>query len=64
MDGWMDEGINKGYEDSDNAIGSIMEIRVLHIIPYESSRKRMSMIVEMPSGEILLLCKVRFNVLR
>ena len=44
----------------DNAIGTMMEIHVLHIIPYESSRKRMSMIVEMPNGEILLLCKVHY----
>ena len=44
-----------------HGIGSIMEIHVLHIIPYESSRKRMSMIVEMPNGEILLLCKVYFQ---
>lgn len=36
-----------------------MELRVLHIIPYESSRKRMSMIVEMPDGSIRLYCKVR-----
>lgn len=36
-----------------------MELRVLHIIPYESSRKRMSVIVEMPDGSIRLYCKVR-----
>ena len=34
-----------------------MELRVLHVIPYESSRKRMSMVVQMPDGSILLYCK-------
>ena len=36
-----------------------MEVRVLHVIPYESSRKRMSMIVELPDGHLVLFCKVR-----
>ena len=36
-----------------------MEVRVLHVIPYESSRKRMSMIVELPDGRLVLFCKVR-----
>lgn len=35
-----------------------MEVRVLHVIPYESSRKRMSMIVELPDGRLVLFCKV------
>ena len=36
-----------------------LEVRVLHVIPYESSRKRMSMIVELPDGHLVLFCKVR-----
>ena len=36
-----------------------MEVRVLHVIPYESSRKRMSMIVELPDGHLVLFGKVR-----
>ena len=35
-----------------------MEVRVVHVIPYESSRKRMSMIVELPDGRLVLFCKV------
>ena len=41
-----------------NVLGKIVDIRVLHIIPYESSRKRMSIIVELPNGSIVLFCKV------
>lgn len=40
-----------------NVLGEIVELRVLHVIPYESSRKRMSMVVQMPDGSILLYCK-------
>ena len=39
-----------------------MEVLVLHIIPYESSRKRMSMIVEMADGSIYLFTKVRSTI--
>ena len=41
-----------------NILGIITAVRVLHIIPYESSRKRMSIIVELPNGSIVLFCKV------
>ena len=41
-----------------NMLGIITDVRVLHIIPYESSRKRMSIIVELPNGSIVLFCKV------
>ena len=41
-----------------NVLGEPMEIRILYIIPYESSRKRMSMIVQMPDGHLLVLVKV------
>ena len=41
-----------------NVLGKMVDIRVLHIIPYESSRKRMSIIVELPNGSIVLFCKV------
>ena len=40
-----------------NVLGELVELRVLHIIPYESSRKRMSIVVQMPDGSIALYCK-------
>ena len=40
-----------------NVLGNIIELRVLHVIPYESSRKRMSIVVQMPDGSIVLYCK-------
>ena len=43
-----------------NVLGKMVDIRVLHIIPYESSRKRMSMIVQLPDGSIYLFSKVLF----
>lgn len=42
-----------------NLLGTIIEVRILHIIPYESSRKRMSVIVELPNGSLVLFCKVK-----
>ena len=41
-----------------NVLGKMVDIRVLHIIPYESSRKRMSMIAQLPDGSIYLFSKV------
>lgn len=35
-----------------------VNLRVLHVIPYESSRKRMSMIVQFEDGSIYLYAKV------
>ena len=46
-----------------NILDTITDVRVLHIIPYESSRKRMSIIVELPNGSIVLFCKVILLVL-
>ena len=46
-----------------NVLGEIVELRVLHVIPYESSRKRMSMVVQMPDGSIVLYCKGADSVL-
>ena len=43
-----------------NILDTITDVRVLHIIPYESSRKRMSMIVQLPDGSIYLFSKVLF----
>ena len=41
-----------------NVLGEIQEVRVLHVIPYESSRKRMSVIVQLMNGSIYLYSKV------
>ena len=41
-----------------NILGRIIEVRILHVIPYESSRKRMSTVVQMPDGRIVLFAKV------
>ncbi len=41
-----------------NILDTITDVRVLHIIPYESSRKRMSMIAQLPDGSIYLFSKV------
>ena len=41
-----------------NVLGRIVELRILHVIPYESSRKRMSVIVQMPDGRLLVFAKV------
>ena len=43
-----------------NVLGRIVQIRVLHVIPYESSRKRMSMIVQFEDGSIYLFSKVYY----
>lgn len=42
-----------------SVLGRIIEVRVLHVIPYESSRKRMSVIVQMPDNSICIYVKVR-----
>ena len=44
-----------------NVLGEAMELRVLYVIPYESSRKRMSVIVQMPDGSICVYVKVYTN---
>ena len=31
--------------------------KLLHVLEFDSTRKRMSVILEAPSGEILMLCK-------
>ncbi|KAM7452645.1 hypothetical protein BLSTO_06619 [Blastocystis sp. subtype 1] len=36
----------------------MVELRILYVIPYESSRKRMSVIVQMPNGRLLVFAKV------
>ena len=41
-----------------NVLGRMVELRILHVIPYESSRKRMSVIVQMPDGRLLVFAKV------
>ena len=41
-----------------NVLGKKQEVRILQVIPYESSRKRMSVIVEMPDGSINVFIKV------
>ena len=41
-----------------NVLVEIQEVRVLHVIPYESSRKRMSVIVQLMDGSIYLYSKV------
>ena len=41
-----------------NVLGRMVELRILHVIPYESSRKRMSVIVQMPDGSLLVFAKV------
>lgn len=41
-----------------NVLGKMTQIRVLHVIPYESSRKRMSVIVQLMDGSIYLYSKV------
>jgi phospholipid-translocating ATPase len=48
--------------DEDNNItinfrGEILEYKLLNILEFTSTRKRMSVIVENQSGEIWLLCK-------
>ena len=40
----------------------MVELRILHVIPYESSRKRMSVIVQMPDGSICVYVKVSLSV--
>ena len=45
-----------------NVLGRMVELRILHVIPYESSRKRMSVIVQMPDGSICLYVKVSLSV--
>ena len=44
-----------------NVLGRMVELRILHVIPYESSRKRMSVIVQMPDGRLLVFAKVYTN---
>lgn len=39
------------------SVGKLVEVRVLHVVPYESSRKRMSVIVQLPDGSVYLYCK-------
>ena len=46
-----------------NILGRIIEVRILHVIPYESSRKRMSIIVQMPDDSICIYVKVGCGVL-
>lgn len=41
-----------------DALGEKLEVRVLYVIPYESSRKRMSTVVQIPDGRIVLFAKV------
>ena len=41
-----------------NVLGEAMALRILYVIPYESSRKRMSVIVQMPDGSICVYVKV------
>ena len=41
-----------------NILGRIIEVRILHVIPYKSSRKRMSIIVQMPDDSICIYVKV------
>ena len=41
-----------------NILGQEISLQVLHVIPYESSRKRMSIIVQFPDGSIYLYSKV------
>mmetsp|Transcript_10350 Transcript_10350/g.10219 ORF Transcript_10350/g.10219 Transcript_10350/m.10219 type:complete len:394 (-) Transcript_10350:904-2085(-) len=49
--------------DSENNIclemedGSIEQYKLLNVIEFDSTRKRMSVIIRMPSGEIKVLCK-------
>ena len=45
-----------------NVLGRMVELRILHVIPYESSRKRMSVIVQMPDGSICVYVKVSLSV--
>ena len=45
-----------------NVLGRMVELRILHVIPYESSRKRMSVIVQMPDGSICVYGKVSLSV--
>ena len=45
-----------------NVLGEAMELRILYVIPYESSRKRMSVIVQMPDGSICVYVKVSLSV--
>ena len=46
-----------------DALGEKLEMRVLYVIPYESSRKRMSIIVQMPDDSICIYVKVGCGVL-
>lgn len=41
-----------------NVLGEMQEVRILHVIPYESSRKRMSVIVQLMNGSIMIFSKV------
>ena len=41
-----------------NMLGKMVDIRILHVIPYESSRKRMSVIAQLADGSIYLFSKV------
>ena len=51
----MDYGTNQIHL---NVLGQEITLQVLHVIPYESSRKRMSIIVQFPDGSIYLYTKV------
>lgn len=39
-------------------LGELQDIQILHIIPYESSRKRMSVIAQLPNGSVVMFAKV------
>lgn len=41
-----------------NVLGKLQDVSILHVIPYESSRKRMSVIVQLEDGSIYLFSKV------
>lgn len=51
----------KDRDDQDNIVietdGRVLNYKLLHVIEFNSDRKRMSVIVRRPDGKVMLVCK-------